>query len=166
MVQIALRYEGFPSIKYTGSETGNTPEGFDCSGFIQFVLNEAGILIPVYRMTNKRIRHSKEFFDHFGILVHEEAGQPGDLVFFTRKGIRPTHVGMYLGDKNMIHSPGSKGRFVTITSIEDYIKKNHIRFSKGERPVIYVRNPIGYKRPLLPGSEKNTNALGYETLQI
>ena len=53
----------------------------------------------------------------------------GDLVFFnTRGGV--SHVGVYLGDGNFVHSASSKG--VNINNLGDSYYKN--RFIGGGRP--------------------------------
>ena len=153
LVDVALEYEGFPTIKYAGPKAGKTPEGFDCSGFVQWVLMESGISIP--KISNDReIRHSEEFFDHFGYLIHPLAKQKGDLVFFSKNGARPSHIGIYLGDGKMIHSPGTNNKKVCIRSVDEYCK-NRINFESGNGGVqIYFENPIGFKRVALPSENR------------
>ncbi len=46
VTEIAINYLDFPAIRYGSPRYGNTPVGFDCSGFVQYTLNEAGIYIP------------------------------------------------------------------------------------------------------------------------
>lgn len=146
ILQLALELEGFPAIKYKNPLVGNNLNGFDCSGFVQYVLLNSGIGLNYYIKSNE-LRHSEEFFDFFGFLVHEPARLPSDLVFFSRKGSRPTHVGIYLGEDKMIHSPGLEGEKVEITSIKTYCKSiEHLMGSEKNYPQIYFENPIGYKR--------------------
>lgn len=72
---------------------GTTPKGFDCSGLAQYVYNEAGIKLP---------RTSEEMWT-VGQQVSEAQAQPGDLVFF--EGNPPGHVGIYIGNGQMIDAP-------------------------------------------------------------
>lgn len=135
-VSLALSYQDFPAIKYQGPLEGISPTGFDCSGFIQFLLKESGYYQPIPRHTN-------EFFDSFGILVHEQFRSPGDLVFFSYKGgLRPDHVGIMISKHNYIHSPGKNGQTVRIGNIfeQEIIEHN------GNPLQIYSSNPIGFKR--------------------
>lgn len=152
LVDIALKYDGFPSVRYVQPGThGNTPKAFDCSGFVQWVILESGISVPKVPNTDRIIRHSEEFFDFLGFLIHKPAVQPGDLVFFSKNGCRPSHLGIYIGEGNMIHSPGMDGKKVVVRSVEDFCKKNRLRFKPKEESVqIYFDNPIGYKRVTSP----------------
>jgi len=79
---------------------GTTTKGFDCSGFVQYVLKQNGISIP--RTTTEQYQ--------VGTYVAKSDLQPGDLVFLQntyRAGI--SHVGIYIGDGKMIHASSSKG---------------------------------------------------------
>lgn len=150
LVDIALEYEGFPSVRYVEpGNLGNTQKAFDCSGFVQWVILKSGICVPKVPNTDRIIRRSEEFFDFLGFAIHEPAVQPGDLVFFSKNGCRPSHLGIYIGDGNMIHSPGMDGKKVCIRSIDDFCKKNKLRLKEGNLQ-IYFDNPIGYKRVTSP----------------
>lgn len=154
IIKTSMKYISFPSIKYISPKIGNSPKGFDCSGFIQWVLLKAGIKIHNVPNTNRCIRHSEEFFDYFGFSVHEKMVRPGDLVFFSKKGIRPTHVGLYLGEGKMIHA-GNSTKMVEVIRIKDYIKKRPLRYPKNEtRRQNYTKNPIGYKRIAVPKKDR------------
>ncbi|MFC0271701.1 peptidoglycan-binding protein [Metabacillus herbersteinensis] len=76
---------------------GTTPAGFDCSGFINYVYKNSGLLVP---------RTVNEIWN-FGIKVNK-AGI-GDLVFFQTYKPGPSHVGIYLGNGRFIHTSSSKG---------------------------------------------------------
>jgi len=145
IVETALKYEGFPTMKYQDPDVGNTPKAFDCSGFVQWVLLESGIAIPNVPGTDRMLRHAANFFDSLGFYIHEECREPGDLLFMSRVGYRPTHVAVYLGDDEMIHVTRKTG--VARAVISDYCGERQPKFrpEKGY-PQIYVRNPIGYKR--------------------
>lgn len=147
IVEIALKYEGYPSKVYTSPEEGNTPEGFDCSGYVQFVILASGISLPLSKDNKRVIRHSYEFFDKLGIFIHEPFLAPGNLVFCSRTGVRPSHIAIYLGDNKIIHSSPSSKRIERV-KIEDIsvLKTRPIRYEKHLGEQIYAFNPIGYKR--------------------
>jgi len=91
---------------------GSTPAGFDCSGFIYYVYQQAGINIP---RTNSKGMDARSY--------DLDAPQVGDLVFFANtytSGI--SHLGIYVGNNQFIHA-GSKG--ITITSLDDSYWKKH-----------------------------------------
>jgi len=160
IIAIAKNYIGYPSVKYKSPKTGKSPRGFDCSGFIHWILLEAKIKIPNVPDTNRKIRHSEEFFDYFGFLVHREKKEPGDLVFFSKKGIRPTHVGLYIGNGKMIHA-GNSTKTVKIVKINDYIKKRPLKYPRKEkRKQNYVKNPIGFKRIAIPKKNRFQKVVG------
>ena len=151
IVTIASDLVGAPSIKYNSGhpDYGQSPtDGFDCSGFVRYVLQEAGLSIPDYiGMDGLRrpIRHANEFWDHYGIGVHDEYAQPGDLLFFSREGTFPTHVGIVAAAGAFIHAPGIA---------ESRVERSIIEFeeiaSNGMKRQIYKRNPIGFKSPVVP----------------
>lgn len=85
---------------------GTTPNGFDCSGFVNFVFDGFGIDLP---------RTSREMLAAAGQPVTEL--KPGDLVFFNISR-SVGHVGIYLGDGNFISATTSRG--VTIDSLYSY----------------------------------------------
>lgn len=71
---------------------GTSPSGFDCSGFTQYVFAHFGVNLP-------RVSEDQQ---NVGILVSRNNLQPGDLVFF---GTPAHHVGIYVGNGNMINAP-------------------------------------------------------------
>jgi len=75
---------------------GTTPAGFDCSGFMVYVLRNFGI--SVNRSSRDQVRN--------GVHVDRSDVQPADLVFFSASpgGSRITHVGMYIGGGRFIHA--------------------------------------------------------------
>lgn len=85
--------------KYIGTPYlwgGNTPAGFDCSGFTSYVFNKVGVSIPRTAATQ------------WSGLKAVSSPKPGDLVFFETYAPGPTHVGIYLGNNQFIQA-GSKG---------------------------------------------------------
>jgi len=95
---------------------GSTPNGFDCSGYVQYVLNQCGITVP----------RTTELQAQVGSYITKSNLRPGDLVFLQntyRAGI--SHVGIYIGNNQMIHASSSKG--VTISDLTNsyYIEHYH-----------------------------------------
>ncbi|WP_102264527.1 C40 family peptidase [Mesobacillus jeotgali] len=91
---------------------GSTPEGFDCSGFIYYAFNKAGM---------KMGRYSSEGYYNRSYYVNDP--QPGDLVFFEntyKPGI--SHMGIYLGNNEFIHASDNG---VVITSLDNSYYKKH-----------------------------------------
>jgi len=102
VVRIAEQFLGLPYV-YGGS----TPAGFDCSGFTSYVFKQLGYTLN--RISADQI--------HNGIPVSKSELQPGDLLLFKKNGAsRIHHVGIYVGDGLMIHSPQT-GDVVKYTSI-------------------------------------------------
>lgn len=101
--------------KYVYGDTGN--KGYDCSGLTySLFLNSMGIEIPRNSSAQSTI----------GIKVDKSGLAPGDLLFFTTSGKGISHVGIYIGEGNMIHASSSKAR-VSIDSIEDsYFSKRYV----------------------------------------
>ena len=96
--QEAIRHMG---ARYVWGATG--PAVFDCSGFIHWVLTNAGIGWTAGR-TN-----SQGYFNASTPLRPDDA-RPGDLVFFSgthASGATVTHVGIYIGGGQMIHTGGN-----------------------------------------------------------
>jgi hypothetical protein len=84
---------------------GTSPKGFDCSGFVQYVFRKAvGARLP---------RTSPAQFSATApVRMGEE--HPSDLLFWSVDGGGPSHVGIYLGHGQFIHSP-EKGDVVKIS---------------------------------------------------
>ncbi|MBQ8238652.1 MAG: C40 family peptidase [Oscillospiraceae bacterium] len=77
---------------------GESPSGFDCSGLVYYTLKTLGY--SPYRTATTQYK--------MGTYVSKDNLQPGDLVFFAgtyASGI--SHVGIYVGDGQFIHSPHS-----------------------------------------------------------
>jgi hypothetical protein len=79
---------------------GATPEpGFDCSGFVQFLYDELGIPLP------RPSRRMALVGAQLPTVV--DSLRPGDLMFFAKPGERVSHVAIYAGDNEILHSSGS-----------------------------------------------------------
>ena len=111
IVSKAKQYLGVP-YKYGGS----SPSGFDCSGFVYYVYRNLGINIS----RTQSVMYSQ------GTPISKSELKPGDLVFFKntyKSGI--SHVGIYVGDGQFIHSPHS-GKTVSYANLySDYYVEHY-----------------------------------------
>ena len=104
MLEEAEKYLGTPYVW-----GGSTPEtGFDCSGYVCWVLNESGW--DVGRTTANGLWQQ-------ATKISEAEAKPGDLVFFEGTYDTPgaSHVGIYVGDGMMI-SAGDPIKYSNIHS--------------------------------------------------
>lgn len=102
---------------YKGGGT-SVEQGFDCSSFLVYLFKtEANIRLP--RTTTAMHRSS-------AATIQRDALKPGDAVFFRGNGSgQVSHVGLYIGKDQFIHSP-STGKRVRIDSLSShYWKKNY-----------------------------------------
>ncbi len=90
---------------------GTSPSGFDCSGLVQYACRKAGVSVN---------RSSRDQYKN-GVAVSKSDLQPGDLVFFS-KGSGISHVGIYAGNGQVIHSPrpGKSVCYVALSSMCSY----------------------------------------------
>jgi cell wall-associated NlpC family hydrolase len=79
---------------------GGGAKGYDCSGLIQFAYSENGISIP--RTSHEQASYGRELERQVAALA------PGDILGFAVEGGGVTHVGLYVGNGQFIHS-ASKG---------------------------------------------------------
>ena len=78
---------------------GASPSGFDCSGLVYYVLKQLGY--SPYRTPADQYKQ--------GTSVSKSELQPGDIVFFAGTvGSGISHVGIYAGGGQFIHSPNSR----------------------------------------------------------
>lgn len=85
---------------------GSSPRCFDCSGFTQYIYKQHGIDLP--RTVEDQRRAVRK--------ISAADAMPGDLVFFVTKKGYAYHVGIYVGNGKVLHSPkrGQKVRIVNI----------------------------------------------------
>ena len=89
IVEYALQYVGYPYVYGTAG-----PNTFDCSGFTYYVYSQFGYTLN--RSSRDQVKN--------GVTISKEDLQQGDLVFFSTNGQYPTHVGLYIGDNNIVHA--------------------------------------------------------------
>ena len=90
----AQKYLGTPYVS-----GGASPAGFDCSGFVYYVLKQLGY--------SPSRTPAAQF--NLGTTVSKENLKVGDIVFFANTYISGiSHVGIYAGNGQFIHSPNSR----------------------------------------------------------
>lgn len=105
IVAEGLLYVGLPYVW-----GGTTPSGFDCSGFVHYVLTQ---------VLGQNFTRALEVQAVSGQHVDPANLTPGDLVFFQNTytwGL--SHVGIYIGDGQFVHA-GSERTGVTISNMWD-----------------------------------------------
>ena len=105
IVKYLLQFKGTPYVW-----GGTQPGGFDCSGLMQYGFAHFGINLN--RTTYEQIGQ--------GQAVSMKGLKVGDLVFFDtdKKKAGPDHVGIYMGNGKMFHTPrpGKSAEVVDMTS--------------------------------------------------
>ncbi len=109
VIVTAQKYMGVPYVW-----GGETPSGFDCSGFTQYVMKQNGITIP---------RTAAEQYAA-GTPVDKANLRVGDLVFFTTYKPGASHVGFYMGGGKFIHA-SSGAKQVTISQLDEAYYTQH-----------------------------------------
>ena len=123
LVNSAQKFIGTPYV--WGGESASEG-GLDCSGFVYAALKDAGYNIG---------RTTAQGYRSYGTSVNKSEMQPGDLVFFG-KGGNASHIGIYIGNGQMIHSSGGSkntksnpGKGVTVTNVDyrsDFLEARRI----------------------------------------
>ncbi|MGH9157661.1 MAG: C40 family peptidase [Acidimicrobiales bacterium] len=105
---------------------GEGDGGFDCSGLVQAAYATAGITMP---------RTAQAQHDAGPALPSGAELEPGDLVFFANGTDDVTHVGLYLGDGQMIDAPHAGA----VVRVEPYRWASYLGAT---RPALSAPRPI------------------------
>lgn len=99
----------FLGVTYTWG--GSSDFGYDCSGFMQMLMRQRGILMP--RDADLQAAWS-------GVVpVDRKDLQPGDLLYFGDDANHITHTGMYIGNGQLIHDTTHEHPGVQISVLDD-----------------------------------------------
>ena len=103
MIQEAEKYLGVPYVW-----GGYSPSGFDCSGFVSWVINNCGNGWNVGRCTADELR------SHCSQVSPSEA-KPGDLIFYAGSNGKVNHVAIYIGNGRIVHAASRRSGIKTST---------------------------------------------------
>lgn len=100
IVSYAKKYLGYRYVR-----GGNTPSGFDCSGFTQYVYKHFG-----YSLSRSSSSQAGN-----GVAVNKANLQQGDIICFSGSSgsKRVSHVGIYIGGGRFIHAANSRKGVIT-----------------------------------------------------
>lgn len=99
----------FLGVTYTWG--GTSSFGYDCSGFMQMLMRERGILMP---------RDADVQAAWNGVVeVKREDLKAGDLLYFGSSQKKITHTGMYIGNGEFIHDTTNTHPMVQISRLDD-----------------------------------------------
>ncbi len=129
LVNTALKFNGIPYLW-----GGLSSKAIDCSGFTSTIYFLNGIILQ--RDASQQTKYGKEITTDF---VSKDL-QPGDLLFFGRKATdslseKVTHVAMYIGNGEFIHSSGKVKISSMNSSKTNYIPEYVSRFVRGVRMI-------------------------------
>ena len=97
---------------------GMSPDtGFDCSGFVNYIYKLYG-----YSMN----RVAQDIYSGSGTYVSKDQLQPGDILCF---GYGPTsvgHVGLYIGNNQMVHASNSRTGVIITDLSNTYYTNNYV----------------------------------------
>lgn len=112
IVNAAKNYIGTP---YVWGGESMSEGGMDCSGFVYNALKDAGYEVG---------RTTAQGYRSYGSTVSKSDMQPGDLIFFGKNG-NASHIGIYIGNGQMIHSAGGSkntksnpGKGVSVVNVD------------------------------------------------
>ena len=118
---------GFLGMPYRLGGNGEQDGGVDCSGFVRAVYQRTlGKVLPRRAAEQAQATQS----------IDKEELQPGDLVFFNTMHRAFSHVGIYIGNNQFIHSP----RTGSTVRVEDMSKSYWQTRFNGARRVDTTQN--------------------------
>ena len=117
IIREAEKYLGVPYVW-----GGYSPSGFDCSGFVSYVVNHCGNGWNYGRLTAEGLRGQCTF-------VSPAEAKPGDLIFFqgTYNTSGASHIGIYVGNGMMIHC-GDPVQYANVNS--SYWKQHFLSYGR------------------------------------
>ncbi len=95
---------------------GDSPEGFDCSGLVQYSYVSAGLGVP----------HGTDALRRVAKPVALNSVQKGDLLFFNERGKKASHVGIFLGGSLFVHATSTGGKVRKDSLADPYWKKSFL----------------------------------------
>lgn len=118
---------------------GESPRGFDCSGFTQYVFRRHGIELP--RVSRQQAQVGDRVGTSLGAL------RTGDLLFFAADYRTVDHVAIYVGDGQIIHATASGGQ----------VRYDDLRSQRGQW---FADHMVGARRVIGAGDIDWVRALG------
>ncbi len=132
IIKFSKKFLGTP-YRYAGS----TPSGFDCSGFINYVMGNFGF----------QLSRSSPGIAEFGKTVKIAELQPGDLMFFKGRSVNSTsvgHVAMVVEVNNgvikFIHSSTSRGVVIDTFNGSQYYVPRYLKAKRLDYGVVDASN--------------------------
>jgi cell wall-associated NlpC family hydrolase len=110
IVDNAMQYVGY-RYRYGGS----SPNGFDCSGFVYYIVNKSG----------GKVGRTIPYQINSGTRISRADLQPGDLLFFSntyKRGL--SHAGIYIGNGKFIHAQNERSG-VLVSSLNTAYWSSH-----------------------------------------
>lgn len=95
IVSKAKSYVGKLNYVYGGT---SLTSGADCSGFVKAIYNYYGVSVP-RRSVDQAVG---------GRTISKSSLKPGDLVFYKNGGSKICHVGIYIGNNQIVHEANSR----------------------------------------------------------
>lgn len=134
---------------------GNSRTALDCSSFVQQVFREQKVNLP---------RTAREQFNA-GTEVMRGDLRKGDLVFFQTYAPFPSHVGIYLGNRKMIHASSRDHRVVISSMDTPYYLSRFLGARRIDTPS--SGDSINYSKLLQGVTEENeSDVLNNDTLGL
>lgn len=113
IVNAAQKYLGTP---YVWGGESMSEGGMDCSGFVYNALKDSGYKVG---------RTTAQGYRSYGKSVSKSEMQPGDLIFYGSNKNDASHIAIYIGNGQMIHSSGGSkntksnpGKGVSIANVD------------------------------------------------
>lgn len=132
---------------------GTTANGVDCSGLIYYAAKAAGIDWQRYRAVD---------YGRMGQAVSLSAARPGDIVYFDNANSDTDHVGIYIGNGQMIQAPQS-GDVVKVTGVGNFTSIRRV-FTDGSFTA--GATPAGLPTPLYNGRPYSSPSRGAALLNV